>query len=82
MKFARSSTPSWHQHLVDDMVVAYVEWREACPNVRAAYDRWARARPDDEMLAFGAYQAALDTEERASQVYADHVRRVRVPARS
>jgi hypothetical protein len=71
----RIETP-WHQQLVDDMVDAYAEWRHACAAVQAAYDLWSDAAAQDELLAFGAYAAALDKEERLSQVYADLVQRV------
>jgi hypothetical protein len=63
-------TPGPWRHLVDEMVAAYAEWREECANVRAAYDRWSCADAADEPLAFGAYQSALDKEEKASQEYA------------
>jgi hypothetical protein len=71
----RIETP-WHQRLVDDMVDGYAEWRDACAAVQAAYDLWSRAAARDELLAFAVYEAALDEEERSSQVYADLVQRV------
>jgi hypothetical protein len=66
----------WHRRLVDDMVDAYAEWRHECAAVQAAYDVWSGAAADDELLAFAAYEAAVDREELASQVYADLVRMV------
>ena len=66
----------WHQRLVDDMVDAYAQWRDECKALQAAYDLWSNASAEDELLAFGAYEAALDKEERASQVYADLVQKV------
>jgi hypothetical protein len=66
----------WQQRLVDDMVDAYGEWRDECAAVQAAYDLWTNAAAQDELLAFVAYQAALDKEERSSEVYADLVHRV------
>jgi hypothetical protein len=71
----RIETP-WHQRLVDDMVDAYAQWRGECAAVQAAYDLWCNAAAEDESLAFGLYEAALDKEERSSQVYADLVQRV------
>jgi len=65
-----------HQRLVDDMVDAYVRWRRECAAVQLAYEHWSNARREDESLAFGAYQAALDKEERSSEEYADRVQRV------
>jgi hypothetical protein len=67
---------SWHQRLVDDMVDARAQWRHDCAGVQAAYDLWNNAAAEDEVLAFGTYEAALDEEERSSQVYRDFVRRV------
>jgi hypothetical protein len=65
-----------HKRLVDDMVDAYAQWRDESAAVQAAYDLWSKAVAADEVLAFGAYEAALDIEERSSQVYADLVQRV------
>jgi hypothetical protein len=66
----------WHQRLMDDMVDAYAEWRDACAAVQAADDLWRNAAAQDELLAFGGCEAALDKEERLSQVYADLLQRV------
>jgi hypothetical protein len=66
----------WQKRLVDDMVDAYAEWRGACAAVQAAYDLWSNAAAQDALLACGAYEAALDKEERSSQLYADRVQRV------
>jgi 5-methylthioribose kinase len=56
---------------VDETIDAYVDWREECTHVREAYRRWLSAEGADVALAFRAYVAALDREERASEVYAD-----------
>jgi len=66
----------WHRRLVDDMVDAYAQWRHESAAVQAAYELWNDAAAQDQVLAFGAYEAALDEEERSSQVYADLVQRV------
>jgi hypothetical protein len=66
----------WHQRLVDDMVDAYAQWRHECKAVKEAYEEWSNATAEDESLAFGAYEAALDREDRSSQLYADLVQRV------
>jgi hypothetical protein len=55
---------------------AYVDWREECVAVWDAYGRWADAGVTDAALAFVAYTAALDREERASEIYAGLIRRV------
>jgi hypothetical protein len=49
---------------------AYVEWREECHRVWEAYQRWLSAVQPDTAFAFQVYVAALDREERASEVYA------------
>ena len=65
----------------DALVDLYVEWREECSSVHSAYERWRRAPRDDSAAAFAAYNAALDREERASNVYAALVQRVSPAAR-
>jgi hypothetical protein len=62
--------------LVDRMITAYVEWREACRLVHDAYRSWAGATGPRARVAFCWYTAALDAEESAAEVYARLVRRV------
>lgn len=62
--------------LVDGAIDAYVEWREECDTVWGAYERWARADAADAQSAFAAYRAAVDREERASDVYAGLITRI------
>jgi hypothetical protein len=62
--------------LVDDVIDAYVDWREECLFVWDAYCRWAAAPQADATLAFAAYAAALDREERASAYYAGRISRL------
>ena len=59
--------------LIDQAIGAYIEWREACFAVQDAYDRWARARSADNVLAFLDYAIALDRRKR---------RRARTPGRA
>ena len=61
------------KQLVDEVMDAYVDWREECAGVRDAYERWARAPRIDAAGAFSAYRAALDREECASHAYADRL---------
>ena len=68
--------------LVDRMISAYVDWREACRVVRDAYRSWASATGPRARVAFWRYTAALDAEEWAAEVYASLVRRVGDPATS
>ena len=63
-------------HLVDRLIELYCEWRSACWEVRSAYERFSAARADDRALAHAAYQAALDREESAADVYAGQLTRV------
>jgi hypothetical protein len=68
---------SRHQkQIVDDTVIAYVEWREECIEVWNAYGWWASAPPEDVRRAHAVYRAALDREEAAAKVYAGLMRRV------
>jgi hypothetical protein len=62
--------------LVDRMISAYVDWREACRLVHDAYRTWASATGPRAGGAFWRYTAALDAEERAAEVYASLVRRI------
>jgi hypothetical protein len=62
--------------LVDDVIDAYVDWQEERMWVWDAYHRWTRAARDDAALAFAAYGAALDREERASARYAGGLSRL------
>jgi hypothetical protein len=65
-----------HRRLVDKMVEAYVNWREACLLVTDAYRSWARTTGPGATFAFCRYRAALAQEERAAEIYARMVRRV------
>jgi hypothetical protein len=68
--------------LVDTMISAYVDWREACRLVHDAYRSWASSTGSRARDAFWRYNAALDAEERAAEVYSSLVRRVGDPATS
>ena len=63
------------ERLVDQLVEAYVDWREACVRVDDAYRFWAGESDCRGRVAFGSYVAALDAEERSAEVYAVLVRR-------
>ena len=70
------------ERLVDQLVEAYVEWRETCARVSDAYRSWASDTTPGDRIAFGLYVAALDAEEQAAVVYAGLVRRFdRLPRR-
>jgi hypothetical protein len=63
--------------LVDRMVSAYVDSREACHVVDDAYRAWTSAPRPRASVVFWRYDAALDAEQRAAETYAALVRRVR-----
>ena len=69
------------RRLGDALIDVYVEWREECFAVHLTYERWRSASRKDRAAAFAAYNAALDREERAGNVYADMIRQAtpRVP---
>jgi hypothetical protein len=62
-------------YALDDVMDAYVEWREQSRSVWDAYQRWLCADAQDERLRFAAYLAQLDQEQRASDVYATTIDR-------
>jgi hypothetical protein len=64
------------RRIVDDAVDAYIYWREECSAVRKAYRLWTVSSSAGAALAFGAYESALDREERAATVHAGLLRRV------
>ena len=60
--------------LGDALIELYVAWREECSTVQLTYERWGEAPKEDRDAAFAAYNAALDREERASDMYAARIR--------
>jgi hypothetical protein len=63
------------EKLVDDLVEAYIVWREISARVSDAYRSWASETGPCGSVAFGLYMSALDAEEQAAEVYAGLVRR-------
>jgi hypothetical protein len=70
-----TSEPRWL--LVEVTMDAFLDWRRTCVDVREAYDRWSNAPGEELGSAFAAYLTALDSEEDASVVYAELLRRMR-----
>jgi hypothetical protein len=62
--------------LLDAAHDAYADWLEESFAVEHLYGRWSDATSDERPLAYAAYAAALEREERAAQVYSDMVRMV------
>ena len=58
------------RRLVNEALAAYLEWREECSAVSLAYSRWASADASEASFSYAAYAAALEREERASELYA------------
>jgi hypothetical protein len=74
-----SAVPTYtefHRSAIDELVEAYVSWREASAAVWLAYERWIGSDRGERPLAYAAYLAALDGEERAARTYARHTARV------
>jgi hypothetical protein len=61
------------KRLVRRLTYAYIDWREECAALEAAYRNWVSAEASDAELAFAAYRAALDREQRASVIYGELV---------
>ena len=67
---------AFHRSAIDDLLEGYVSWREACQAVWGAYERWVGSDRGERGLAYAAYLAALDGEERAARTYAHHTAHV------
>ena len=61
--------------LDDKFLESYVSWREEAATVQTAYDQWQTG----EALAFAAYHAALDREERAAKALCKSAERISGP---
>jgi hypothetical protein len=59
----------------DLLISDYVAWREARLRVRSAYSSWTHTHGHAK-LAFAAYVAALDQEEKAAGEYARRIEHV------
>ena len=59
------------------VIAAYAIWRCESAAVQAAYRAWLCAPPSSAFVAFEAYWAALDREERAAGTYARLLHRAR-----
>jgi hypothetical protein len=69
-RFRRRRFDGWlREQLVDEAFRRYLDWRTESDAVGAAYRVWSRAPRSEGALAFAAYGAAVDREERAATVY-------------
>ena len=74
-----SAVPTYtavHRLAIDELLEGYVSWREACGAVWRAYEQWIASDRGERALAYAAYLAALDREERAARTYARRTERV------
>jgi hypothetical protein len=67
--------------LADEFLESYERWREACEDVRTAYRRWADCKPQQRVLGFASYRAALEREEEAASIHSDWAKRRNALAR-
>lgn len=65
----RAAKLGQRDRLIDAYIESYVDWREVSADVHTAYRRWSLSEPRDRDLAFLAYRAALDREEKAALAY-------------
>jgi hypothetical protein len=56
--------------LLGAAAVAHTQWQDECAAVRSEYRRWTASPAAQMAVAFRAYSAALDREERAADSYA------------
>jgi hypothetical protein len=76
-RFQRHRFDAWlREQLIDEMLARYLDWRAAAEAVDAAYRVWSRAAQAEGALAFAAYGAAVDREERAATVYRSVIDRI------
>lgn len=66
-----SAVPTYaavHRLAIDELLEGCVSWREACGAVWRAYERWIGSDRVERALAYAAYLAALDGDERGAYV--------------
>jgi hypothetical protein len=68
------------ESIAGEFLDSYLCWREACEDVRAAYQRWATCEPPRRAVEFNWYRAALDWEEHAARVHSQLADRLRAAA--
>ncbi|HEY2655236.1 MAG TPA: hypothetical protein VGI55_05565 [Solirubrobacteraceae bacterium] len=73
MRPSRDKDTSWWREgiLLDDLLDAYVDWRESARAVADAYDRWSLTSGRERTPRFAAYAATLDQEQKTATAYAD-----------
>jgi hypothetical protein len=71
-----SVSSPYERLLIDDALLAYIEWREQCAAVWECHRHGQRTSGEEAARAYGAYRAALDREEAAAAVYAKQLARL------
>ena len=69
--------PEQSPGLADGFTESHMRWRDACDEVRRAYERWDEGESPKRGLEFASYRAALDREEQAARIHcewAEHIR--------
>jgi hypothetical protein len=64
------------ESLEDEFLESYVRWREACQDVRGAYEAWGKCDSLDRGFAFESCRAALDREEHAARTHINWAERL------
>ena len=73
--------PQPQSSLIDEVLSSWASWREACEDVRSAYERWSTSGRPQRCLAFASYRAALEREELAAGIHSVLIERVRADGR-
>ena len=66
---ADSKPPTELSSVVDRFIESWVCWREACEDVRSAYQWWAACEGSQRGLAFDSHRTALDREQDAARTH-------------
>jgi hypothetical protein len=70
-------TAASEEELTDAVGAGYARWRRQTHAVEVCYRRWVAAARGERALAYAAYEAALEQEERAASAYRDLIEYVR-----
>jgi hypothetical protein len=76
----QQSQPEQVAPIADEFFDSYLRWREACEDLRTAYERWRNCEPPQRFLAFDGYRAALDREEHAAHKHSHLAERLSAAA--
>lgn len=62
-------TATSEEELTDAVEIGYARWRHETKAVAKSYRSWVAAPRGERFLAYAAYEAALEREERAAGEY-------------